>query len=320
MLRMWRYVWRHRFVAGLMIASSLIVLNYLLIKYNKKTRTTPIQDCKSWKKTSQHKTTLITKTACGQHYFLLIVVSSAPAHFERRNLIRQTWGTDSTTNNNPLWRTFFLLGQTKNQTQSSLIEKEEKDFGDIIQGDYYEHYWNQSFKVEMGFEWAARYCSFSFLLKADDDVLVNTKDLVLHLQQESTPKERLYMGKVQVNAEVRRYGKFNISFDEFAGSTYPNYCSGAGFVLSYDVVECLVPIFDVIKPFRIDDTYVGILVNQVGITPVHHSGFVFPGDYYDDCYFVPKTLIQHRAIGPCLIKLYSMHSKRFYDVGLGSYY
>ena len=316
-----KYVRRHRFVAGLMFVSSLIVIYYLVVKYNKKTQTSSIQDCKSWKKTSQHRTTLITKTACGQHYFLLVVVSSAPAHFERRNLIRQTWGTANSTNaNNPLWRTFFLLGQTRNPTQASLIEKEEKDFGDIIQGDYYEHYWNQSFKMEMGFEWAARYCSFSFLLKADDDVLVNTMDLVLHLQQESTPKERLYMGYVHVKPEVRRSGKHKISFDEFAGTTYPDYCSGAGFVLSYDAVECLVPIFDVVKPFRIDDAYVGILVNQVGITPVHHSGFVLPTSYYDDCYFVPKTLIQHRAIGPCLIKLYSMHSKRFYDVGLGSYY
>ena len=307
------------FVAGFMIIIASFMGTFLLKKFN--TKTLSITNCKSWStNTPQHKTTLITKTVCGQHYFLLIVVSSGPANFERRNLIRQTWGTDSTNTTTSLWRTFFLLGRTRNQTLSNLIEKEEKDFGDIIQGDYYEHYWSQSFKVEMGLEWAARYCSFSFLLKADDDVLVNSKDLVLHLQQESIPNERLYLGQVHANAEVRRSGKHKVSFDEFADSTYPDYCAGAGFVLSYDVVECLVPVFDVVKPFRIDDVYVGILLNQVGITPVHHSGFVVPGDSSDDCYFLPKTLLQHRVTGPCLNKLYNMHSKSYYDVCLGSYY
>ena len=128
---------------------------FVLIKFHRKTMPTSNQDCKSWKtKTSQHKTTLITKTVCGQHYFLLIVVSSGPANFETRNLIRQTWDTDSTNTTTPLWRAFVLLGQTRSQTLSSfkLIEKKEKYFGDIIQGDYYEHYWSQSFKVEMGLE------------------------------------------------------------------------------------------------------------------------------------------------------------------------
>lgn len=54
--------------------------------------TAPHNDCKSWKTTSRHKTTLITKTVCERQYFLLILVSSAPENFDRRDLIRQTWG------------------------------------------------------------------------------------------------------------------------------------------------------------------------------------------------------------------------------------
>ena len=305
-------------VASVM-AILLIISASFFIKSTEKTQTASNQqDCKSWKtEISQHKTTLITKALCVRHYFLLILVSSAPANFIRRNLIRQTWGTDS--NVEPRWRTFFLLGQTRNETLTVLLETEEKSYGDIIRGNYFEHYWNQSLKVEMGFEWAARYCQFSFLLKADDDVFVNTKDLILLLQR-STPKNRLYMGKVQLNAKVRRYGKFNVSYDEYAGLTYPSYCSGAGFVLSYDVVDCLVPLFDVANPFRIDDTYVGILVNKVGITPVDHRRFIFPFTNYDDCYFVPHTLVQHRAVGQCLIRLFRMHSKVFYDSILGSFF
>ena len=306
------------FVAGIMAA---LIFTFLVtsVKYTGKAQTATIQDCKSWKtKTFQHRTSLITKTACVWHYFLLILVSSAPMNFERRNLIRQTWGANN--NNDHQWKTFFLLGKTRNQTMSDLIKTEEKKYNDIIRGDYYEDYWNQSLKIEMGFEWAARYCNFSFLLKADDDVFVNTQDLTHLLQQASTPKKRLYMGKVQSNPKVRRYGKFSVSYDEYPGSYYPSYCSGAGFVLSYDVVGCLVPLFDVKNPFRIDDTYVGILANKNGVSPVHHSWFIFPDTHYDVCFFVPYTLVQHQVVGQCLIKLFKMHSKDFYSSILGSYY
>ena len=130
-----------------------------------------------------------------RHYFRLIVVSSAPANFERRNLIRQTWGADNKIHVNSQWKTFFLLGQTRNQTQSTLLEKEEKSFGDIIRGDYYEDYWNQSLKIEMGFEWAARYCNFSFLLKTDDDdVFVNINDLTLFIATGVNTQEQTVHG------------------------------------------------------------------------------------------------------------------------------
>ena len=310
------------FIAGVTVGASVVA--YLFIMSTKHVNIQPAfptRDCKSWRTSVlQHKTTLITNTSCTQYYFLLILVSSAPPNFERRNLIRQMWGSDGATTDKTMWKTFFLLGQTRNQTLSDLLKNEERNFGDIIRGNYYEHYWNQSFKVEMGFEWAARYCNFSFLLKADDDVFVNTKDLIPYLQQASTPKKGLYMGKAHVRAKVRRAGKHSVSLEEFSGLTYPDYCTGAGYVLSYDVVECLVPLFDVVNRFRIDDVYVGILVNKAGFATVNHNWFIVPVSHYDDCYFLPNTFIQHRAIGECLIKLYRMHSTHFFDLVLGSFF
>ena len=272
---------------------------------------TPRHDCKSWKASPQHKTSLITRTTCVEKYFLLILVSSAPANFERRNLIRQTWGTDSNLTA-PQWKTYFLVGQTTNQTQSDLLQTESNIHGDMIRADYPEHYWNQSLKIQMAIEWAARYCNFSFLLKADDDVLVKTKDLIKLLQRNSTPKRGLYMGKLHPTDKVPRTGKWSVPYEEYSGTHYPDFCTGAGFVMSYDVVECLVPLFDVIKPYRMDDVYVGMLANKSGVRAVDHSGFYVHWDLRF-CNFLPHVLLQHRATGQCLIKLLRMHSNgRFY--------
>ena len=271
----------------------------------------PRHDCKSWKTTPQHKTTLITKNACEREYFLLILVSTAPANLERRNLIRQTWGTDSNSTA-PQWKTYFLIAQTANQTHSDLVEKETTNYSDIIRGYYYENYWNQSLKIQMAFEWAARYCEFSFLLKADDDVLVHTDDLIGVLQSGSPPKQGIFMGRLHHKPEVLRRGKWNVTYEEYSHSHYPDFCSGAGFVMSYDVVECLVPLFDVIKPYRMDDVYVGMLAKESGVIAVDHSGFYVHWNV-EFCNFLPHVLVQHRATGQCLIKLFRMHSNgRFY--------
>ena len=101
----------------------------------------------------------------------------------------------------------------------------------MIRADYYEHYRNQSLKIQMAFEWAARYCNFSYLLKADDDVFVNTKRLVDVLKLKTTPTKSLYMGQLQHNAFVHRDGKWGVSFKEYPGIHYPDFCSGAGFVI-----------------------------------------------------------------------------------------
>ena len=270
---------------------------------------TNLPDSKSWKTTPQHKTTLITKTVCARHYPLLILVSSAPANFERRYLIRQTWGVDSRIV--PQWKTYFLLGQTRDQTHSDLLKKENSIYGDMIRADYYEHYWNQSLKIQMAFEWAARYCNFSYLLKADDDVFVNSQRLLDVLQLKTTPTKGLYMGKLHHNPFVQRHGKWRISYEEYNGTHYPDFCSGAGFVMSYDVVESVVPLFDLIKAYRLDDVYVGMLAEKRGVTAVDHTGFVMPklNVLHHKCNFVPNTLLQHQAIGECLIRLFMSHKK-----------
>ena len=162
----------------------------------------------------------------------------------------------------------------------------------------------------MGFEWAARYCNFSYLLKADDDVFVNSKRLLDVFTFKTTPTKGLYMGKLQHNPFVQRKGKWRVSYEEYSGTHYPDFCSGAGFVMSYDVVESVVPLFDVIKPYRMDDVYVGMLAEKLRVRAVNHAGFVvIRGSrvHLHKCNIVSNILLQHPAGGECLIRLFMNH-------------
>ena len=251
---------------------------------------------------AEHKSTLTTTTTCNQHYFLLILVASAPAYFDRRRMIRQTWATDSSIKHR--WKTVFLLGQTRDGNLSEQLQSEEAFFGDLIRADYYEDYWNQTLKIEMGFEWAARYCSFSFLLKADDDVFINTPSVLSVMNHASTPKEKLYMGFVYRNPVVQRRGKWLLTQDEYNETHYPNFCAGPGYILSRDVVDLFVNIFDTIPKFKIDDVYVGMLAKEAGVIARHNSGFQTPPYLSRTCVLLGNTLVRHGAVGQCLLDLF----------------
>ena len=249
-----------------------------------------------------HKTTLTTKATCNQHYFLLILVSSAPAYFERRRAIRRTWAADSAIKTR--WKTVFLLGQSRDTNHSELLLREEAFYEDMIRADYYEHYWNQTLKIEMGFEWAARYCSFTFLLKADDDVFINPPAVIAVLNRTTTPKQKLYMGYVYRNPVVQRKGKWLLRQEEYNGTHYPDFCAGPGYILSLDVVHSFVSIFGSIPKFKFDDVYVGMLAAKIGLHAIHDRGFQTPPYLSTTCVLYDNTLVRHGAVGQCLLDLF----------------
>ena len=87
-------------------------------------------------KPSKYKETLITNRTCSQHYKLVIVVSSAPGNWQRRNYIRKTWAFHRAFK--PRWTTVFLIAQSRIQNESNSLLKEDELYGDLVQADYYD--------------------------------------------------------------------------------------------------------------------------------------------------------------------------------------
>ena len=238
-----------------------------------------------------HRTYLISRTRCKEKVVLLILVFTAPANFDRRTIIRKTWATDPSLKIR--WRSVFPLGQAAGDNiLNKKLEAEGMMYGDLIRGSYNEHYKNLTFKTQMGLEWAAKYCAdFQFLLKADDDVFINPYALIDHLRIPDTPKTNLYTGSCRFGSGVFRAGKNGVTWKEYNKTTYPPFCTGPAYVLSSDVVYKLVEMFDVKKPFKNEDVYIGMLVEKIGgVRVMVHRGF-----RYGQCKHVPGTFSLHRA-------------------------
>lgn len=249
---------------------------------------------------TRHQTFLKTRIRCTQKFLLLILVPSRPLNFKNRRVIRQTWGTEYSMSRN--WKTMFLLGQPRHPTEMKYLFAETAIYGDIIQGYQTDSYHNLTLKTEMGLEWAVKYCDFDFLLKADDDVFVNTFKLLDFLRKPDTPKSKLYLGNVARRSKTEREGKWALSYEEYQRKILPRFCLGPAYVLSKDLVRQFVEIFDPKKPLKLEDVYIGLLAERVGVSPRRHRGF--STNKYGQCSKNFKLLVIHEASPDCIIKLF----------------
>ena len=121
--------------------------------------------------------------------------------------------------------------------------KEESDlYQDIVMGDHYESFFNNSWKLEMMFEWSYRYCNFQYLLKVDDDNFINMKNLFNLLESYKSNPTKVYLGRA-VSRGAHRWRRYGVSYEEYATELYPPFVTGGAVLMSYDVVRDIIPYF-----------------------------------------------------------------------------
>lgn len=199
--------------------------------------------------------------------FLLILVHSNPLHFNKRDIIRKTWGKY-----NDLVKLLFLFGGVDSPETQSRIADENSVHKDIIQGNFFDAYRNLTYKHVMALKWTTYFCvSAKFILKADDDIFVNTPFLIKFLSKDVFPHgaRKLILCSVYIRSVVKRSyrSKWRVSPMEYDDSHYPTYCAGFGIIYTADVVVQLYEKAQKSKYFWIDDVFItGIIANQLNLS------------------------------------------------------
>jgi hypothetical protein len=112
--------------------------------------------------------------------YLLVYVHSGPTNYQRRIVIRETWATRTLF---PDLRLVFMIGKSLDQNLMKAIEYENELYRDIVQEDFIDAYKNLTYKGVMALKWISTYCSKTkYVLKVDDDIVVNTFTLINHLK------------------------------------------------------------------------------------------------------------------------------------------
>uniref|UniRef100_A0A3P9INY2 Hexosyltransferase n=1 Tax=Oryzias latipes TaxID=8090 RepID=A0A3P9INY2_ORYLA len=226
---------------------------------------------------------------------LLMAIKSQVGNFENRQAIRETWGRSGlvfgeTNKKGELVQTVFLLGRQDSSMGphpdlKNLLDLENQKYGDILQWDFRDAFYNLTLKDLLLWQWIQQYCpTATFIFKGDDDVFVRTDALLdyLHRKKEEHRLWRtndtemdLFVGDVIYNAMPIREpsAKYYIP-ENFYKGVYPPYAGGGGVVYSSSLALRLKEVSKRVRLFPIDDVYLGMCLQRLGLLPSHHPGFL----------------------------------------------
>ena len=234
--------------------------------------------------------------------FLLVLITSGVGklYSERRNSVRNTWGDKSIKSGQRNWERVFVIGKALSAEHSEEIRQEAAFFEDILVLDMADSYKNLVIKILSELLWSLIHVNPRFILKADDDVYVHVPGLLLWLDNYANNNyagDKLYGGFVIGDGEVRRgeKRKNRVARDCLAKDLYPPYCTGAFYVLSTDILPSLFKAVERRPAFPVEDAYMGILAQEIGLQPVDIPGFYFRKKVtdYGRCDFASAIAVGH---------------------------
>lgn len=250
--------------------------------------------------TLQYNLLLSNDTKCNRNIHLLILVKSSLNHFDRRRTIRQTWGFENRFSDVPT-RTVFVLGKSYDIDLEKRIKEEHEQYGDIVQYDFIDEYYNNTIKTMNAIKWASTHCNDSrFYFFSDDDMYVSIKNVLRYLRNPTEYPEYLskevkgkqskhilpldivlFTGYVFHSSPLRhQISKWYVSLSEYPYHMWPPYVTAGAYMLSNAALAKFYYGSSYVKRFRFDDIYLGLLSKKLNIKPLHCKHIYFYKKHY----------------------------------------
>ncbi|CAF0834511.1 unnamed protein product, partial [Brachionus calyciflorus] len=234
---------------------------------------------------------------------LVIIIKSKLSHFKHRSAIRKTWGQIDKSSN---IRKVFLIGlpspeeNEMSEIKADLreLQKENDIYQDMVQQDFYDTYYNNTIKLIMGLRWVNYYCQNSkFYAFIDDDYFLNPKLLVNYLEKKvpESMLSNLYAGYVFGNSSPMRHlvSKWYISLKDYPYNKFPPYIAAGFFILSRESAGYFYIASKIIKIFKFDDIYMGILAQKLSIKPINLPDVYFYTPSYSVDFYANHVMASH---------------------------
>ncbi|XP_046890219.1 UDP-GlcNAc:betaGal beta-1,3-N-acetylglucosaminyltransferase 9 [Hypomesus transpacificus] len=252
---------------------------------------------------------------------LLIAVKSVAVDFDKRQVVRRTWGQEGLLGDGVTVRTVFLLGVPRNQSALPLWDRllayESQTFRDILLWDFQDTFFNLTLKETHFLQWVNTSCpGVRFIFKGDADVYVNVENILEMLKGQRSDTD-LFVGDIIFNARPirRRSSKYFVPEFMYGGSMYPSYAGGGGFVMSGFTACRLSSACQQVELFPIDDVFLGMCLQRIGLKPTRHEGFrtfgiVRPSaaphlQVFDPCFY-RELMVVHSLTVPQIWLMWSL--------------
>ena len=285
------------------------------------------------KQTTHDKTRIVQET----NGLLLMLIISAPFHTNERQVVRQTWLSYLVNNSRSLGRSnvrafkdptdaandliihyWFVCGHYYDNESDieGAVNNESNVYGDILRLEYTESYILLVHKTLSSLRFASK-MDVRFVLKIDDDVYLHFPRMIWWLRTASLP-EKLYGGYLMTKAKPIRkpLHKWHVSKQHYNKTFFPPYCNGPFYFMSRAaVLEVLEASFTEGSSFPLEDVFIGILAQKVGLKPIQLKDL----GVYIQVRIPPKAwknwkdsnLIKYYAVGHGLTReqMFGFHSR-----------
>lgn len=225
--------------------------------------------------------------------YVVIIVPVPPQDFNARSEIRNTWAGKKVVGGKEVL-VLFILGLHSGNDEETLQEQlrnESQQYKDLLQSNFQDSYRNLTIKTMMMMEWLSRECQqASYAVKVDADVLLNMNNLINMLVGLNTVPSNYMSGLVWNGSPVIRNpsNKFFLPHEVYPKNEYPPYPLGMCYIISLDLPQKFLQESKKIKPLYIEDVYLGMCLEQLGISPIKLSNMgqiVVNPPNYNRCYY-----------------------------------
>ncbi|KAM4043006.1 lactosylceramide 1,3-N-acetyl-beta-D-glucosaminyltransferase isoform 1-T5 [Anomaloglossus baeobatrachus] len=228
---------------------------------------------------------------------LLLFVKTSPENRRRRDAIRRTWGNEHyiRSHYDANIKVMFALGVYRDPSKRNLLQKqlenENKLYNDLVQQDFLDTFHNLTLKFLLQFGWVNAYCpNAKFIMTADDDIFIHTPNLVSYLNGlYRIGVQDFWIGRVHRGSPPvrKKNSKYYVPYEMYQWPSYPDYTAGAAYVVSQDVAARVYEASQTLNTsLYIDDVFMGICANKVGVVPQYHHFFSGEGKApYHQCIY-----------------------------------
>ena len=199
-----------------------------------------------------------------ENIFLVLLIKSKLDNFEQRRMIRRTWGLETAIPYVQIRRLFLLGVDSHDKALQHRIGLEYQDYNDMMQQFFHDHYFNNTLKMMMGFQWAVHHCpGAQFVAFFDDDYYVNTYNLVRALQtMKPTQFTDTIVSYVWKNSAVLRdkhLSDWALSYEEYPFRYFPPYPTAGSFLMHMATAERIHIAMKYTQYLHLDDVFLGII-------------------------------------------------------------
>ena len=205
--------------------------------------------------------------------FAVILVHSHPGNKDVRSLIRKHIPDEDLRGLN--LKRFFLFGlvdrdrqKTYNAATQEEIQQESDTHHDIVQGNFDEHYHNLTYKHVMGLKWSLHHCPVKYIIKMDDDIVIDVYQIRDMLRYRYFTRRSLILGLLSASSRPIRKetSKWFVSRAEYPRDVYPDFVSGWIYAMTFDAARRILALSTSFPYFWIDDVHVtGTLAQAAGV-------------------------------------------------------